>query len=551
VTTITAYSGFDEERLKDDFGLGLGFDPPTNVSTSQFTEKAAGFFGDQLVFLGNFSVSGGNITGGTITGLDLVNSYGAKVAVVSGINIAVTSTGYSFSFNYGPFISPGITYRDAGFDDYLNGYGNDTYYTAGGTHVDPGGGVNTIYGTDSSTTVFFSGSSNQYSFALGNNGSVWVIDSTTTRNGYNNIYGSATLQFDDGVQVTDNAGQMILWESAVVAAGQQASFGSAVTVNVSDTASAVSANLDAINTNILSGAVTWIALTDSGTPTLSVTETQLTSDAAAIKAIYTSYVLAVTNVAVADASSVLAATNVASISISDTLAHVTSGLDSLESMISKIGSILLTDSGTPNLTVTAAQFAADATALNDITSAHAVTVQMTGNAAQHNFTGENWTGASALQFADQTVIVAATPGGANAVTTGNVTELYSAVLAREPDVSGLAFYQNFLKSNPTTSLQTFAEFFLNSTEYTSAHSYAQTTAGETQFITDSYQNLLHRTPSADEVNFYLTNVLEKPGTQLQNHALMLVYFSASTEFLGDVQITAANPASAAHWLFLS
>src|SRR5579859_2927552 len=239
--------------------------------------------------------------------------------------------------------------------------------------------------------------------------------------------------------------------------------------------------------------------------------------------------------------------------VTDSAAGVANALSGLKSMAGAgdLASITLTDTGTPNLTVTAAQFAADATALNDITSAHAVTVQMTGNAAQHNFTGENWTGASALQFADQTVIVAATPGGANAVTTGNVTELYSAVLAREPDVSGLAFYQNYLKSNPTTSLQTFAEFFLNSTEYTSAHSYAQTTAGETQFITDSYQNLLHRTPSADEVNFYLTNVLEKPGTQLQNHALMLVYFSASTEFLGDVQITAANPASAAHWLLLT
>ncbi|HMA51948.1 MAG TPA: DUF4214 domain-containing protein [Magnetospirillaceae bacterium] len=236
----------------------------------------------------------------------------------------------------------------------------------------------------------------------------------------------------------------------------------------------------------------------------------------------------------------------------DSTQNVVASLDGLSALAAKgeLASIQLTDGGTPNLIVTTAQFAADQAALKDITSAHTVTVQMSGNASQHNFSADNWTGASALQFADQTVIVAATPGSAN-VTTGNVTELYSAVLAREPDIGGLAFYQTYLKANPTTPLLQFAEWFLTSSEYSSAHNYAQTTAGETQFITDSYQNLLHRAPSADEVNFYLTNVLEKPGTQLQNHAQMLVYFSASPEFLGDVQITAANPASAQHWLFLT
>jgi hypothetical protein len=87
-------------------------------------------------------------------------------------------------------------------------------------------------------------------------------------------------------------------------------------------------------------------------------------------------------------------------------------------------------------------------------------------------------------------------------------------------------------------------------------------AGDEKFITDSYQNLLHRTPSSDEVSFYETNVMAKavatltPGTsaysnaQLQAHALMLVYFSASAEFLGDVQVTAQHPTDASHWLVL-
>jgi hypothetical protein len=113
-------------------------------------------------------------------------------------------------------------------------------------------------------------------------------------------------------------------------------------------------------------------------------------------------------------------------------------------------------------------------------------------------------------------------------------------------------------------LQQYAQWFLASAEYSgnSAHNYAQTAAGDQQFITDSYTNLLHRTPSASEVAFYENNVMVKalagltPGTtayataDAAAHALTLVYFSASAEFLGDVQVTAQNPVSAQHWLVL-
>jgi hypothetical protein len=189
---------------------------------------------------------------------------------------------------------------------------------------------------------------------------------------------------------------------------------------------------------------------------------------------------------------------------------------------------------------TTAQFAGNASSYS-VTTANGVISVAAGGVTDH------LSGVAAIQFADFTEIVAAAPGPANAVTTGNVTELYSAVLAREPDVGGLTFYQSFLKANPNTPLQTFADYFLSSTEYKSSHSYPVGTAGDTLFITDSYQNLLHRTPSASEVNFYLTNVMSQPDA----HALMLVYFAASPEFLADVQITAAHPASTQHWLLLT
>ncbi len=287
------------------------------------------------------------------------------------------------------------------------------------------------------------------------------------------------------------------------------------------------------------------------------------------------------------------------ISGSASAATVLADLDALQSLAaSGHASLALTDGGIPILSLSAAQAATDAGALTAITSpftvvesasgasqtiagvaSHATTVSFSGDAVQYSVTpsgdGTDFTvsgnglidhlgNVAALHFADETEIVAQAPGSSS-VTSGNVTELYAAVLDREPDVAGLVFYQNYLKANPATSFLQFAEWFLSSPEYTasSAHTYAQTSAGDAQFIEDSYQSLLHRTPSAAEIAFYQDKVMAPalagltPGSQaysaaeFQAHAQMLVYFSASPEFLADVQITAQHPADAQHWLVLT
>jgi len=285
-------------------------------------------------------------------------------------------------------------------------------------------------------------------------------------------------------------------------------------------------------------------------------------------------------------------------SVADHAANVAATLDALNALVTagELTSITLTDAVPQSLPISPVQLTGDTAALGVITgdytltvaagssavsiaglAGHATTVQFSGDASQYAVTAANGaltvsgsgitdtlSNVAALQFADLTAIVAATPGSGGAVTTGNITELYSAVLAREPDIAGLAYYQDYLKSNPATPLLQFAEWFLASTEYTAnpAHVYAESAAGDTKFIQDSYQSLLGRTPSAAELGYYQTNVLAPavsnltPGTQsyadaqLQAHALMLVYFSNSPEFLADVQITAQNPASAQHWLIL-
>jgi hypothetical protein len=283
------------------------------------------------------------------------------------------------------------------------------------------------------------------------------------------------------------------------------------------------------------------------------------------------------------------------LSVTDSAANVVANLDALQTLIATadISVISLTDSGIPVLTVTAAQAVADSGVLNDINGNFSVvqtasgsnltisgiaaalgnTVVFNGDASQYSLAktgdGVSFTVANgsstdhlsdiqALQFADFTVIVAATPGSVT-VTTGNITEIYAAVLDREPDVAGLAFYQTLLTANPTLPLVTFALDFLQSPEYLAAHNYAQTNEGDTQFIIDSYQNLLGRTPAATETAYYQAVISKMlagitPGTaayttaELDAHATVLVDFSGSPEFLTDVQIT--GTVSKQHWLFL-
>ena len=288
---------------------------------------------------------------------------------------------------------------------------------------------------------------------------------------------------------------------------------------VYDSAANVAASLDQLQSIAAASELSSITLTDSGTPTLSISTSELASDAAALKAISGSFNI-----------DILAPT---------TSATITGG-------IAGLGDKVVFNGASTGFTMTPTG------------DGHSLTV--TEGSVTYTLKNVN-----ALQFSDTTDIVASqTPPVPGAVNTAQVTELYSAVLARTPDVGGLSFYQNYAAANPSTPFLQFAEWFLGSSEYTSnsAHNYAQTVAGDQQFITDSYNNLLHRVPSTADINFYENNVIAPalaglaPGStayaaaDAQAHAQTLVYFSQSPEFLTDVTVTAQNPSSSAHWLVL-
>jgi hypothetical protein len=295
--------------------------------------------------------------------------------------------------------------------------------------------------------------------------------------------------------------------------------------------------------------------------------------------------------------------------ILDSAANVQADLVSLESLAAagKISSISLTDTGVGVMDVTPVQLTADVLVFKDISSLYAVTVdgsaanitanglsgigttvELSGTPSQYSIIGlgdgsgftltdsgtgrastDHFSGITELQFdngggtAPTVAFVASeTPATSGTVSSAQIAALYAAVLGRTPDSTGLAYYEASA-ANPAQTITCLASEFITSPEYVNnpAHGYAQTTAGETQFITDTYTNLLGRAPEAGAVDFYLAVIQPMlqgltAGTDayaaadVQAHALVLAYFSLSPEFRADVQVTAAHPADAQHWLVL-
>ncbi|HWF00971.1 MAG TPA: NF038122 family metalloprotease [Caulobacteraceae bacterium] len=153
--------------------------------------------------------------------------------------------------------------------------------------------------------------------------------------------------------------------------------------NVSNTAAWVSANIDGLEAQFLAGTLGTITLTDGGTPTLSLTEAQVAADAGALGKIVSAFTITASGTLGAAAAvaipSTLRSKLVSGLAVSDTAANVLANLAGLQTLAAaaKLGSVALTNGGTPNLAVTAAQLSADAVALGKIVSAFSLTVSGT------------------------------------------------------------------------------------------------------------------------------------------------------------------------------
>jgi hypothetical protein len=369
-------------------------------------------------------------------------------------------------------------------------------------------------------------------------------------------------------------------------------------VTVQDTVAKIAANLSALQSVYIGSVI----LTDPGTPTFNVGYAQVI-DFSSVP-FQSPFAIHVTDGTVKEITNYqMFRGHVTSTAIVDSALNVVTNFDALATYAGsgQITSISFTDSAVPTISISDRQLAVDSAVISAITSPSIVKVnvvnasdatlngvagqaaivlsgygssQFYGLSANGDGVHLTITGGSvpqvasnveAVQFSDYTAFVASqTPIAGGNISSAQVVDLYSAVLARTPDAGGLAYYENYARNNPTTPILTFAEWFLSSPEYTTntAHNYVLNSTGDGQFITDTYSNLLHRAPESGAVQWYEANVINPiiaadtaagatmAQAELHAHAQVLTYFSASSEFLGDVQITAQHPLGSQHWLLV-
>jgi len=123
-------------------------------------------------------------------------------------------------------------------------------------------------------------------------------------------------------------------------------------VAITDTAANVSANLDALEQ--IFGELTGIGFNDGGTPAITLTEQQLSSDHDLLGLFSGDYTLTITNVAAADAVGLAGNTDVGALYVADTGSDLAADLDQLEHVfkLGKLDGVSVTSGDLGTLTET-------------------------------------------------------------------------------------------------------------------------------------------------------------------------------------------------------
>ena len=181
----------------------------------------------------------------------------------------------------------------------------------------------------------------------------------------------AQLNTDTAVlgKISGSYGMALSGAPVSAAAALQAN-SNVVGFSITDTAANVLAALDALNADSKLGSITF---TDSGTPTLAITYTQMTTDIAALTALSGSYSLTISGAPASAATALQANSLVGSFTLADTAANVAAALDALNSD-TKLGPITLTDSSTPTLAISYSQLTSDTAAIALLATAYNLAV---------------------------------------------------------------------------------------------------------------------------------------------------------------------------------
>ena len=260
--------------------------------------------------------------------------------------------------------------------------------------------------------------------------------------------------------------------NAPTAAGMSAQ-AQAITVSVTDSAANVAANIDALGSLAAAGRLSGLSLTDSGTPSLSITPTQLSADAAVLNAIVGNFALNIN----ASASNL---TIVGLPGHSNTVVFSATAGTLAGSTVTKTGSVYTVGIG-------------------------GTTGSDTVSNVQH------------LQFPDASIDLTVQAKAA-ALAPGKLTsliELYIAYLNRVPDGSGLGYWIDQLNSGLTLD-QIGASFYAAAVQYSSITGYSQN-MNNADFVTLIYGNVLGRSgsnaPSQAEVNYWASSLESGANTR--------------------------------------
>jgi hypothetical protein len=127
--------------------------------------------------------------------------------------------------------------------------------------------------------------------------------------------------------------------------------------------------------------------------------------------------------------------------------------------------------------------------------------------------------------------------------------MYNAALGRVPDLPGLEFYIDQFGTAALPDMHAAAKFFMSSPEFKALYPALQTASdnggpNDQAFITELYGQILHRTPSATEIQYYVSAIQGTLTTSTgaaipaADRATLLEYFTQSPENQAD--ISAAN-----------
>jgi len=132
-----------------------------------------------------------------------------------------------------------------------------------------------------------------------------------------------------------------------------------------------------------------------------------------------------------------------------------------------------------------------------------------------------------------------------------VAAIYNAALGRQPDLPGLEYYAARVAAG-VWSLHEVATNFLASPEFqklfpATAQPPDNGGPNDQAYITTLYQNILHRTPAASEMGYYVEDLQGTlPGIAQQDRAQLLINFAASPENQGDVSGWLINTSNGVH-----